>query len=448
MFNQQLRALLREDSEINQRLAEISAGRQTNATKEEAKRLLGRRASIQPKIREQLDSADPQPGTGHPTVPNHIRDPNESAEYRAIRGRCDLTRWVKSVISGSRLSDGAEAELASAAGCEEGDIPLGVISGGDSHMFLDETVWGVRMEQPMIHHGRDAYLHGGVTIEGGRAATGAPANAPWQMARPTVPAAFSRTVLASLGVSMPNIPYGQANFPRLATPPPSSPVAGGAPTPDTAAAYALEERRPVRIGGTFTVRDEDLAIFPQMQTDLSTAIRSAVGNELDNQGLKGDGSDPNLNGLLNQAAAVAVADAKETHSSGVARFAELVDGHYAYDWAGIRAVMGPGTFALYAGLYRTNGDDSLYDYLMGRIASLRVSNRVPDPQSSGQQIVVLLTGQPRLPELPLWGGIRLLRDPYTRGRQGETNVYASVLAGSPFIPYGQNQVKRLHPKIA
>ena len=59
--------------------------------------------------------------------------------------------------------------------------------------------------------------------------------------------------------------------------------------------------------------------------------------------------------LFVQATNVNAAGAVETYTTGIGRFAALVDGRHAYTLADVRAVIGSKTFALYAGVFANSG---------------------------------------------------------------------------------------------
>lgn len=335
----------------------------------------------------------------------------ESRERTQLRRRARVGDFVRAAIEGRGVS-GASLEYADAAGTP-GMMPLDLLGG------------------PSV-----------------RAVTPGPASETVTTTQPTVPAAFARTDAAALGVTMPTVPPGEAHYPALTTAPPASPKAKDAVADSTAAAFSLTKRTPGRITGQFQIRIEDLALLPSMEADLRRGIAGAMADNLDAQVIAGDGSAPNLSGLFKQATDVNAASGVETFASGVARFAGLVDGTHANMWGDVRAIIGTATFSKYAALFQSNGDESLYDYLMGKLGVLRVSTRVPDPASKGQKGLAVLTAQGQPPVVPVWSGVELIVDPYTQAAKGQRVVTAVTLVGSPFVPYGAAQVKEVHPLLS
>ncbi len=334
----------------------------------------------------------------------------EGREARALRGKARVGDFVAAALTG-RPVRGASAEYAAATGAD-GMLPLALLE--------PET----------------------------RAVTPGPSDETVTSTRPTVPYAFQRTDAAALGVSMPTVAPGEAHFPALTTAPPAGPKAEDAAADATAAAFSLTKRTPTRITGQFVVRIEDIALFPSMESDLRRAIGRAIADSVDKQVINGDGTAPNLTGLFGVATDVTAASAVETFATGVARIAALVDGTHANGWGDIRLLIGSDTFELYASLFQSNGDVSLYDYLAGKLGAVRVSDKGPAKASNAQKGLALLGAQGQAVQVPVWKGMELIGDPYTNAAKGQRIVTAVMLAGSPFVPYSTSQVVEIHPKLS
>ena len=157
--------------------------------------------------------------------------------------------------------------------------------------------------------------------------------------------------------------------------------------------------------------------MPALEAALSEAMQGSLSNELDESTFNGAAGE--LNGLFVQATNVNAAGAVETYTTGIGRFAALVDGRHAYTLADVRAVIGSKTFALYAGVFaNTNkGDVSLFDYLTRMLGSIRVSDRVPGVSSSAQKGICVLAASAEMPKIHVWDAMQIVRDPYSwRGR--------------------------------
>ena len=342
---------------------------------------------------------------------------SETRERRELRSKARVSDFVGSVLSGRPLA-GASAEYADAEGLP-GMMPLTLL---DPETRETET----------------------------RAITPGPANEALVATQATVPFAFARTHAAALGVSMPMVGPGAAHFPAIETSPPAGMKANDAAAASTAAAFALTKREPHRLTGQFLLRTTDLSLLPSMESDLRVAISGRVADTLDAQVIGGDGAGANLDGLFNQATAVAVDGTTETFSTAIVRFAGLVDGLHAHGFGDIRALIGVATFAKYAAIFANanKGDISAYDHLKAKLGGLTVSTRVPVVAASGQKAIAVLTAQGRPIQVPIWSGMEIIVDPYTEAAKGQRVLTAVLQCGSPFIPYGTSMVVEVHPKLS
>lgn len=397
-------------SEVRERLAAISNEDEvTDELRTEAKELRTEMADLETKYQAALAS---EPDDGGET--RETTEDAETRERRELRGKARVADFIASALTGQGVT-GASAEYAEAVGVP-GQMPLELLE--------------VEAETET------------------RAVTPGPSSETVTSTRPTVPFAFARTDAAALGIAMPSVSPGEAHFPSLSSSPPAGMKAKDAAADSTAAAFALAKREPGRLTGQFAIRLEDVALLPTMESDLRAAITAQMANQLDEQVIAGDGAAPNLSGLFHQATDVAAAGAAETFATGVSRFAALVDGLHSNGWNNIRALIGTATFAKYAALFQSNGDMSLYDYLAGKLGALRVSTRVPAVASNAQKGLVVLGAQGRPITVPVWRAVQFIVDPYTQAGKGQRVVTAVSLIGSPFVPYGNAQVKELHPKLS
>ena len=338
----------------------------------------------------------------------------EQRERAELRGKTGIADFLRAAASGTAVS-GAAAEYAASLGVPTvGHLPMA--------------------------------LFGRAPMPETRAITAAPAvDGPLQ---PTVPYVFERSAAASLGIMMPSVPAGQVQIPKITTAPPSDTLAKDGSAPATAAAVSLVNQAPVRIAGSFEVRVEDLAVMPSLETALGESLQGSMSNEFDEQVFNGTATE--LNGLFTQAADESVASAIETYTTGIGRFASLVDGRHAYTLADVRAVIGSKTFALYAGLFANSnkGDMSLFDYLTRALGSIRVSDRVPGVSSSAQRCICVLTASAEMPKIHVWDAMQVIRDPYSGAGAGKVTITATALVSPLYIPHGVAQVVEVRPKLS
>ena len=338
---------------------------------------------------------------------------SEQRERLEIRSKTGLADFLKAAAGGTSVT-GAAAEYAASLGVPTmGHLPMDIFRNSAIEMRA---------------------------ITPGPAVKGA--------LQPIVPFLFERSAAASLGIMMPSVPAGQVQIPKVGTAPPSDTLAKDGTAPATAAAVTLVNQAPVRIAGSFEVRVEDMAVMPTLEAALSEAMQGSMSNELDEQVFNGASGE--LNGLFTQATDVTAASSAETFTTGIARFAALVDGRHAYDLRDLRAVIGSKTFALYAGLFANanKGDLSLFDYLSMHLGSIRVSDRVPAVASTAQKGIVVLSSSSTPPKIHVWNAMQIVRDPYSGAGVGKIVLTATALVSPLFIPHGTAQAIEVHPKLS
>ena len=401
-------------SELRSRLA-VLAAQDTRSTDEETEltTVETKLSGCEPELRAALAAAAAEDDASRSTV--QTTDP-ETRERLELRSKTGLADFLKAAVGGAPVT-GAAAEYAAACGVPTvGHVPMAIFA-------------GTAPSAPEVR-----------AITPGPAAKG--------MVQPTVPFVFERSAAASLGISMPSVPSGQVQIPKITTAPPADTLAKDGAAPSTAAAVSLVSQAPVRIAGSFEVRVEDLAVMPTLEAALSEAMQGSLSNELDESTFNGASGE--LNGLFTQATDVAAAGAVETYATGIARFASLVDGRHAYTLADVRAVIGSATFALYAGVFaNTNkGDVSLFDYLSRMLGSIRVSDRVPGKSSNAQKGIVVLAASSTPPKIHVWDAMQIVRDPYSGAGAGKVTITATALVSPLYVPHSTSQIKEIHPKVS
>lgn len=400
-----------KQSERRERLGVISQMKDDDVTDEirsEVRKLEAKLTTGEIKYRAALQSEE----EGKRERREHTPD-SEARERLGLRGKAKLADWIASAFDG-RAPDGASAEFAAACGASASQVPV-----------------------DLFEEGREV-----------RAITPAQ-DATNTSTAPTVPAIFERSDAASLGVAMPMVPPGQRNIPVLTTAPPAGAVAKDGSASATAGAFTLATRDPKRIAGQFEIRVEDIATMPSIEDDLRRGLSGAMADALDEQVIGGNGTSPNLSGLFNVASNATAEGTKATFATGLALYAALVDGKHAYGWEHLHGLIGTDTFALFASLFQSNGDVSLYDYLRGKMASLRVSGRCSAKNNSdaNQKAIVTLTAGRQPITVPVWSAMDIIVDPYSGAGAGKRVVTMTALVSDPHVPYSTAMVKELNPKI-
>ena len=407
-------------SELRSRLA-VLAGMDTRSTEEDTElaTVETKLSGCEPELRTALAATAAEDDSAR-TVQTTDAEGRERIELRSKTGIAD---FLKAAVGGSAVT-GAAAEYATSLGVPTvGHVPMAI--------FTRTAPTNTHFHLPAVE---TRAITPGPAVKG--------------MLQPTVPFVFERSAAATLGIMMPMVPSGQVQIPKITTAPPADTLAKDGSAPATAAAVSLVNQAPVRIAGSFEVRVEDLAVMPSLEAALSESMQGSLSNELDESTFNGAAGE--LNGLFVQATNVNAATAVESYTTGIGRFAGLVDGRHAYTLGDVRAVIGSATFALYAGVFANSGkgDVSLFDYLTRALGSIRVSDRVPNVSSSAQKGIVVLSASAEAPKIHVWDAMQIIRDPFSGAGAGKVTITATALVSPLYVPHGTSQVVEIHPKLS
>ena len=106
-----------------------------------------------------------------------------------------------------------------------------------------------------------------------------------------------------------------------------------------------------------------------------------------------------------------------------------VDGRYARTPGDVRMILGQGTFNHASAAYKgNNSDESGVERLQEKSGGLMVSAHVPDVASSKQNCLIRLGMERGAAVQPLWEGVSLVIDEFTRAAYGEIIVHAVLLS--------------------
>ena len=274
------------------------------------------------------------------------------------------------------------------------------------------------------------------------ATTTAPATTSTQQ-HPILARVFARTSAAFLGVDMPMVATGEANYPVFTTGVDGEQVDEGGTTDAVAAVFTPNTVLPKRLQARYRFSVEGAATMQGMETALRQDLANALGEALDKRTI--------ADNLLGTAGLTNPADptAKVTWATAKAAMVEQVDGRYAQGTGELRCVVGAPTYKLLSTLYLATGqgqtEEDANAMLMRILGGYRVSAHIPAATSDVQAAVVAL-GSHRAAVCPIWQGVRLIRDELTRANEGEVVLTAVMLQG--FAMIRQAAMKRVEFKIA
>ena len=334
----------------------------------------------------------------------------EVRERVELRSRASLTGYLRSALAG-RLPSGAEAELNAAAGIGDG-IPL--------------ELWDVERRADTTT-GTPGSV--GVNLDAIR------------------PAVFAQSVLTRLGVEMPRVESGSYVSATINQSLTAGAKAKNADADSTAATFTVTPATPKRISARLSIAIEDVAAVGQanFESILRENLALVLSDELDDQGLNGDGSAPNLAGIFQRLSDPSDPGAVATFDLYAAAHADGVDGLWAPTIKEVSLLVGPETYRHASKTFQTatnyKGELSAAAYAMANSGGFWTSKRMPDAASSIQQAILYRKGRSflnmgegymRTAVCPHWNEISI-DDIYSGSGKGERYFTMHVLLGDVIL---------------
>ncbi len=394
-------------SQVRERLAELADVDGLNdEQRAEVEALTTEYRDIEPRWRAAVIAED---GAAEDAATEYGAEPDrEMRERVALRSTASLGRYLEAYSRG-RIPTGPEAELNAAAGVEAGDIPI--------------ELWDTGPERET------------------RAITGAPGTVGVNLDR-IRPAVFAPSILPRLGVEMPRVPSGTYATATISTSTTAGAVAKSGDAPATAAAFTVTTATPKRVSARLELTLEDLAAVgtSNFEAALRENLSLVLSDELDRQGLTGDGNAPNLTGILQRLTDPATTpSAVATFDDFVRTYADGVDGLWASVTKEVALVVGVDTYRLSARTFRDApgqdlGGAPFSEYAATFGGGFWTSARMPAPASDVQQAVLYRKGRTgiRRAICPHWGRVSI-DDMYTGSAKAERYFTAHVLLGDVIL---------------
>ena len=177
------------------------------------------------------------------------------------------------------------------------------------------------------------------------------------------------------------------------------------------------------------------------ESALRQNLSLVLSDELDKQGLTGDGQAPNLSGLFQRLTDPANPSSVVAFDDFVGAFADGIDGLWANTTRDVAIVCGVDTFKKSAKTFRdvgTNnghrGAEAFSDYAGRHFGGWWTNSRMPDAASNIQQAILHRKGRSGLTTAvcPHWGEIAV-DDIYSGSAKGERYLTFHVLLGDVIV---------------
>ena len=407
-------------STVRERLNEIGqlqGDAYTDAIKTEERALQAEYQTLEQRQRSALIAEGKEAETRAADVAENGLKPEER-ERIELRSKARLSNYFQAFSRG-RVVDGAEAELAAAAGITPGAIPI---------ELFDVPMPGQRqMEQ--------------------RAVTPAPSTVGVNL-DPIRPAVFANSIASRLGIDMPRVMSGTYASATITTSQTAAAKTKGDDQAATAGALTVQTATPKRVSARLELTLEDIAAIGQnnFESILRQNLGFVLSDQLDNQAINGNGTAPNLAGILSRLTDPTAGTTVPTFDTFLAAFAGAIDGLWANTMKEVGMVVGPATYRLAARAFRDAGDGAkrgdiaFTDYAMQHTGGFWTNKRMPAAASDNQAGIVYRMGRSmmggsgamRTAVCPHWGEISI-DDIYSGAASGTRSFTMHVLLGDVIL---------------
>lgn len=324
----------------------------------------------------------------------------EGVEFRALMRRSNVAGYVGAALAGQPIQ-GAEAEAAQAVNLTGPEIAI---------------PW------PILATDAATSIATGVEQE--------------HTSLPILDRVFRDSAAMFMGVTMESVPVGDVSYVSLSAGQTTGPAFVAAGTAKDAEAFTLSAATaaPKRIAGRFVIRIEDIARLNDYEQALRRDLTAHLSDTLDLEVITGDGSGQHLSGLIKHTPSANKNDDPDSVHSATAWLGDLgsaVDGYYASMTSQVCALLGPASYRLLLAASTLNYPSAaglLTDVLGRASGGMRASAFIPAPASNIQKNLFVGKGSmKRLATMPVWEGVRLIRDEYTGAAKGEVAVTVTML---------------------
>ena len=405
--------LLIESSELRERVNVLGAKPAGDRSEPETRELTEKRArltALEPELRTAItdeaaaaDEAARVAGAGG-------LDP-ETRQRLELRGRASLGAFLGAALSG-RLPGGAEAEYAAACGAVAGRVPLDLFE-QDRPAPAPET----------------------------RAVTGAPSTGTGTTVAPVQPFVFAPSIAVRLGIDMPSVPSGSYSEMTISTGLTVNPEAKGDAADGTAGALTAVTAGPRRISARLSLSLEDVAQVgtPTFESALRAHVAMALSNSYDDQAINGNGTSPNVNGIINQLTDPTDPTAIADFDAFVTAFADQLDGLWASELSHVAIVANVDAYKLAAKTFRgtaANGGpvETFASFAKMNTGGFWTNSRMPATASMIARGIVYRMGRMGMRTAchPTWGTLAI-DDIYSDSAKGERHFTVHTLVGDKVI---------------
>lgn len=243
---------------------------------------------------------------------------------------------------------------------------------------------------------------------------------------------FERTDLGFLGVMMPSVAAGTAVYPVMTNGGAASMRAANQAVDAGSYALTTVNVNPKRASTRYLLNVENQAeVGEELEGVLRADLREQLGQILDQQALNGDAQGANIGGILQALTTPDDPDSVATAISLRSGIIDAVDNKWVRSESSVRLLMAISAYRFARKVWQDT--DQTIDGIeaMTRLgASVQSSTRIPQKSASIQYGI--RTARPDGFVVPVWQGVTIIRDPYTKAAAGQVALTAHMLFGAAF----------------
>ena len=397
-------------SEIRQRLNELSGMAElTDETRSEMDALAIEYADVERQKRAAIIAGDTPPETPEPESGDA-----ETREIADMIERAEIRNYLVSAALSNPV-DGVERELRQAIlgeNAPETDMPIDVLLPLETRADASTDV-------------ASAIQHNQQNIVG---------------------RIFSETAGAYMGVQRPSVPVGETHYYALTGGATADVRSDGVAKDAEAATFTTESVAPVRLTARYLLGVETTARIRGFEEALRADIRAVLGDKLDSLALNGQDAvqdtSPAIEGIIRELTAPTNPTQTATWNDYLSLYPNRVDGKTSMDGSNVRLLVNTETFKHAHGLQiATSGELLRRELPTGRF---RASANMPDTASTIAQLLSYTASGRTGYVQPVWRGISLIRDVYSKASEGQVALTAIMLTGAAMVDssqYGRHAVK-------
>ena len=258
------------------------------------------------------------------------------------------------------------------------------------------------------------------------------ADAPQENQQSIAARVFAATAGAYMGIERPTVPVGTTSYVTLASGTTADVRSDGAAKDAEAATFTTKSVDPVRVTARYLFGVESAARLRGMEEALRADLAALMGDKLDRLALRGQAAagntSPAVEGLLSQLAQPTDPLSESSWTDYAYSYVNRVDGKYSQDGTNVRMLVAPDAFKHAHRLeVALSSSNSLSDPLPG--ARFRASANMPNAASLIAKGVTYAAGSRRGFVQPVWRGVSIIRDPYTKAETGQIALTVIMLGG-------------------